>query len=194
MNQTNYQIPQDLHIHTVFSKYDSAVVPEQTPELIARIRHAKVTGISDHFEHFIDRFDEYTSTLKQYGFHIGTEVDGSGYVQEASQYNFAYYIYHCRNHRTEYNGVEKLLLTGKPVIVAHPMALETDLHKLPPSCYVEINNRYIWKDDWRNKIGPFANKFRFVIGSDAHQPSWLNQHVARYVARELKIKEHILFD
>ena len=46
--------PQDLHIHTVFSDQDSSVVPEQTPELVARIAHAQVIGISDHFEHFAD--------------------------------------------------------------------------------------------------------------------------------------------
>jgi hypothetical protein len=32
-----------------------------------------------------------------------------------------------------------------------------------------------------------------VISSDAHQPNWLNQTLARYVARELEIQETLLF-
>jgi len=35
--------------------------------------------------------------------------------------------------------------------------------------------------------------FSFVIDSDAHQPHWLNQNIARYVARELEITETLLF-
>lgn len=194
MDSQNYRIPQDLHIHTIFSHLDSAVVQEQTPALISRVRHAEIIGISDHFEHFFDRFDEYASTLKDYGFHVGTEVDGSEYTDEAARVDFEYYIYHCRNHRSEYKGIETLLSTGKPVIIAHPMVLETDLKRIPPECYVEINNRYVWRDDWKNKIAPFTGQFSFVIGSDAHQPTWLNQNVARYVANELNIEESLIFD
>ena len=194
MNHINCQIPQDLHIHTVFSHLDSAVVRQQTPELIAQVRHAKIIGISDHFEHFYDRFEEYQSTLKSYGFHVGTEVDGSDYVREAIRFDFEYYIYHCRDQRSEYKGIETLLETGKPVIIPHPMVLETDLNRVPPECYVEINNRYVWRDNWRKKLAPFTQKFDFVIGSDAHQPTWLNQNVARYVANELKINESFLFE
>jgi len=188
------QVPQDLHIHTIFSRFDSAVVEEQTPELIAHVCHAQVIGISDHFEHFSDRFDDYRKSLEYWGFHVGTEVDGSQYVEEASQLDFDYYIYHCRNQRVEYQAIDRLLDTGKPVIIPHPMALETDLNRIPRECYVEINNRYVWRGDWRRKLGPHTNNFRFVIGSDAHQPMWLNQNVARYVARELAVEESLIFD
>jgi hypothetical protein len=33
-----------------------------------------------------------------------------------------------------------------------------------------------------------------VISSDAHQPNWLNQTVARHVAAELGVREKLLFD
>ena len=187
------QVPQDLHIHTIYSSMDSAVVEEQTPELIARISHARVMGVSDHFEHFSHRYELYKQDLKKWGFHVGTEVDGSDYVEEAIQLDFEYYIYHCRNHRKEYQAIDKLLATGRPVIIPHPMILDTDLSKVPQECYVEINNRYVWRDDWKRKIGPHTHRFHFVIGSDAHQPLWLNQNVARYVARELCIEETLLF-
>jgi len=42
-------------------------------------------------------------------------------------------------------------------------------------------------------MGPFTKRFRFVISSDAHQPHWLNQNVARYVAAELGVSETVLF-
>jgi len=51
----------------------------------------------------------------------------------------------------------------------------------------------VWQNDWRAKLGPYIRRFRFVINSDAHQPHWLNQSVARYVARELGIQETLLF-
>ena len=194
MTFQNTQLPQDLHIHTTFSSLDSAVAEEQTPELIASVRHAKIIGISDHFEHFFDRFEEYREILTKYGFYVGTEVDGSRYVPMASKLDFEYYIYHCRNRKSEYRALETLLATGKPVIIPHPMMMETDLEKVPDECYIELNNRYIWRFDWRKKMSPFKDSFRFVIGSDAHQPNWLNQNVARYVARELGITETIIFN
>lgn len=79
------------------------------------------------------------------------------------------------------------------MIVAHPNALDTDLSRLPPYTLVEINNRYIWRCDWRRFYSPFKERFRFVISSDAHQPNWLNQTIARYVAAELNVEETILF-
>ncbi|MFP4619931.1 MAG: PHP domain-containing protein [Bacteroidales bacterium] len=194
MNKTDCRIPQDLHIHTTFSHLDSAVAEAQTPEFIARIDHAKIRGISDHFEHFYERFEEYYITLKQYGFYVGTEVDGSEYTWKAANLDFEYYIYHCRNHPVEYRGIETLLETGKPVIIAHPMVLDTDLNRVPPECYIEINNRYVWQNDWKKRLAPFTGRFRFVIGSDAHQPNWLNQNVARYVAGKLNIQETCLFE
>ncbi|HUV06184.1 MAG TPA: hypothetical protein VMX75_00555, partial [Spirochaetia bacterium] len=65
--------------------------------------------------------------------------------------------------------------------------------KLPQECLIEINNRYVWRYDWRERINGFRSRFRFVIGSDAHQPHWLNQNIARYVASELGIEETLLF-
>ena len=192
--KTNYQIPQDLHIHTTFSHLDSAVVDEQTPELVWFTSHAEIIGISDHFEHFDDRFDEYKRTLEHYGFHVGTEVDGSDYVQDAASLPFEYYIYHCRDYDSEYKALETLLATGKPVVIPHPMMLDTNLDRVPPECYIELNNRYIWRFDWRKRLGPYSERFHFVIGSDAHQPNWLNQNVARAVARELGINETIIFN
>ena len=193
MISTQNRVPQDLHIHTIFSDSDSAIVAEQTPELIYFTSHAEIIGISDHFEHFSDRFIEYEQTMKKFDFHVGTEVDGSDYVQDAISFPFEYYIYHCRDFDKEYRAIDKLLNTGKPVIIPHPMMLDTDLRRIPEECYVELNNRYIWRFDWQKRIAPFKDTFRFVIGSDAHQPNWLNQNVARAVAKELGIGEAILF-
>ena len=194
MDKMDCRVPQDLHIHTTFSHLDSAVAKAQTPGFVARINHAKVTGISDHFEHFYERFDEYYTTLKQYGFYVGTEVDGSEYTREAARLDFEYYIYHCRNYASEYRAIESLLATGKPVIIAHPLVFDVDWKQIPPECYIEINNRYVWQNDWRKRLVPFTERFRFVIGSDAHKPNWLNHNVARYVARELDVEESLLFE
>jgi histidinol phosphatase-like PHP family hydrolase len=42
--------------------------------------------------------------------------------------------------------------------------------------------------------GPYRNRFRFVISSDAHQPNWLGQSIARLAARELDIEETLVFE
>jgi hypothetical protein len=60
--------------------------------------------------------------------------------------------------------------------------------RVPPECLVEINNRYVWRGDWRRFYGPCRARFRFVISSDAHQPQWLSQTVARYVAADLGLQ------
>jgi histidinol phosphatase-like PHP family hydrolase len=186
-------LPQDLHVHTVFSRTDGAVVPEQTPELIRRIAHARTIGISDHFEHFAEReYDDYVAAVTALGFLLGTEVDGAASVAAAAALRFDYYIYHCYDHRRDYRGLERLLATGRPVIVAHPNALGTDLGRLPPECLVEINNRYVWRCDWLRYYGPYRERFRFVIGSDAHSPNWLGQSVARRAAAELEISETLV--
>ena len=80
------------------------------------------------------------------------------------------------------------------MIVAHPHAIGTRLARVPTACRVEINNRYIWRGDWRSYYAPHAQRFRFVLSSDAHQPNWLNQSVARHVAEQLGIAEDLLFD
>jgi hypothetical protein len=83
--------PQDLHVHTTFSKWDSAVVPQQTPELVARVRHARVLGISDHFEHLADQdYASYVDRIRALDMLVGTEVDGAGSVDFAASLTFDY--------------------------------------------------------------------------------------------------------
>jgi len=190
------KITQDLHIHTIFSETDSQVVPQQTLEMVSFAKHADIIGISDHFEHFVPhRYDEYCQKVRSYNFRVGTEVNGHKSVPFALQYEFDYYIYHCwGNEEKDYDALIDLISAGKPVIVAHPYATGTDLERIPENCCVEINNRYIWRYDWRKILSPYVGKFRWVIGSDAHQPNWLNQNIARQVAKELGIKETLLFD
>lgn len=189
------KLPQDLHIHTVFSVTDSQVVPEQTIETVALISHAEIIGISDHFEHFMPyRYIEYKEQVRKHHFRLGTEVNGHQSVPLAMKYEFDYYIYHCwGSEPKDYKGFRDLKSTGKPVIIAHPYATETDLEKIPENSLVEINNRYIWRFNWLKLLLPYRNKFRWVIGSDAHQPHWLNQNYARRVAEEMGINETILF-
>jgi hypothetical protein len=113
----------------------------------------------------------------------------------AVEHDFDYYIYHCWGDvEADYLAIERLLQPGKPVIIAHPYAIGTDLNRIPTDCLVEINNRYIWRTDWTNgQLTPFINTFRWVISSDAHQPHWLNQNYARQVAEQLGICETLLF-
>lgn len=185
---------QDLHIHTVFSTGDGAIVPEQTVDLIASVRHAATIGISDHFEYIRgEEFESYSKAVKLHDFRLGTEVDGGKDAAEAAGYPFEYYVYHCPDESRHYAGLDILLETGKPVIVAHPLILGTDLDRLPEGCFVEINNRYIWRSDWRSLLAPYIDKFKFILSSDAHQPNWLNQNVARHVATELGVSETLLF-
>jgi len=113
-------------------------------------------------------------------------------VREAEAVDAQYYVYHCRDRERDYRGAERLLATGRPLIIAHPLILETDLRRLAPPCLIEINNRYVWRSNWET-LRPFAAVFSFVIDSDAHQPHWLNQNVARYVAGQLGITETLLF-
>lgn len=185
---------QDLHIHTVFSHTDSSIVPEQTPELIAQVQHARVIGISDHWEALTANFEVYQQTLRQYGLYVGTEVDGGESVKEALKVHPDYYIYHCRDSEMDYKGVELLLTKQQPVIIAHPLMLETDLKRIPPECLIEINNRYVWRGFWKEKLKDAVSRFRFVLSSDAHQPNWLSQAVSGYVARELGVEETVLFE
>lgn len=187
-------LQQDLHIHTTYSTGDSAVVPEQTVAMVAAICHARTVGISDHFEYLLDGvFERYERELRETGLKVGTEVDGHRWVGEASGYDVDYYIYHCRDRDADYRGLEQLLGTEKPVIIAHPTAFATNLGRLPGDSLVEINNRYVWRADWRQYYGPFKDRFRFVLGSDAHQPNWLGQAVAQQVAAQLGIVEHLVF-
>ena len=188
-----HPLPQDLHIHTTFSQHDRAVVPEQTVEMVAAIAHARIIGISDHLESIADDFPAYAQTVSSYGLLVGTEVNGADWVGEAVAVDAQYYVYHCRDREEDYRGAELLLAAGKPLIIAHPLILETNLHRLPPQCLIEINNRYVWRSNWET-LRPFSASFSFVIGSDAHQPHWLNQNVARYVAGQLGITETLVFN
>jgi hypothetical protein len=187
-----YPLPQDLHIHTTFSHHDGAVAPEQTVQLVAAIAHARIVGISDHLESIADDFPAYVETVRSHGFVVGTEVNGADWVAEAEAVDAEYYVYHCRDRDRDYRGAERLLATGKPLIIAHPLILETDLRRVPPQSLIEINNRYVWRSNWQT-LRPFTDLFSFVIGSDAHQPHWLNQNVARFVAGQLGITETLLF-
>ena len=187
------RLRQDLHIHTVFSSGDRAIAEEQRLELIAEVRHAEIIGISDHLEYVYECMPVYCDRVRDFGFHVGVEVNGVEWVPQALLAPVEYYIYHCRDRREDYHGAEVLLATGRPVIIAHPSALDTDLNLVPPACLVELNNRYLWRSDWRADLAPFVSRFRFVISSDAHQPHWLNQNYARYVAEELGIQEQVLF-
>ena len=187
-------LQQDLHIHTTYSTTDNAVVPEQTIALVAAVRHARVVGISDHFDCLVDsQFDKYKLEVQRAGLKVGVEVDGHSWVAEATGYDVDYYIFHCRDHDADYHSLDKLLATGRPVIIAHPNALSTNLNRVPTECLVEINNRYVWRTDWEPFYSPFKNRFRFVFGSDAHQPNWLGQSVARHAAARLGVEEHLVF-
>lgn len=191
----NPLVPQDLHIHSLYSKGDSSIVPEQTPSLIARFRHAVIQGISDHLEGFNTEkeFEDYLNEASVHGFIPGIEVNGAGAVAEALRREVEYFIYHCRDRTEDYRGAEKLLGSGKPVIIAHPCLFNTQLSRVPDKCHIEINNRYVWKGDWHQFYGPFTETKTFVFGSDAHQPNWLNQNIARRAGKELGIREQLLF-
>jgi DNA-binding transcriptional LysR family regulator len=187
-------LPQDLHVHSTWSDTDSAVVPEQTIALIAAVGHARVRGISDHFEMIVDRWDDYRAEVTAAGLRVGMEVNGHEWVPAALDARCDYRIFHCWDRDADYKALETLLGSDQPVIVAHPNALGTDLDRVPPECLVELNNRYIWRCDWHAEYGPYAKRFRFVISSDAHQPNWLNQTIARHAAAELGIAETLLFE
>lgn len=186
---------QDLHIHTEFSYGDRAVIKGMTMDLIEWLNHAEIIGISDHFEYLTGKqYKIYYETAREHSFYCGTEVDGYKEAKKAIDYNFDYYIYHCFDREKDYEGANILISSGKPVIIAHPYALGTNLEKINPECIVEINNRYIWRRaDWKQELTPYRDKFKFVLSSDAHQPNWLNQEISIKVAKELGISETILF-
>lgn len=188
-------VAQDLHMHSIYSTGDSSVVEQQTISLIAAVNHARIIGISDHFDYIYEEsvFYKYKQEIRSYGLKVGVEVDGSRWVEWARAADSDYYVYHCRDSGEEYRGLKTLVETGKPVITAHPFILGTDVRKIPPESYIEINNRYIWRCDWQALLPPLIHHHRFVISSDAHQPNWLNQNVARYICSELGIEETILF-
>lgn len=188
-------LPQDLHIHTVFSHEDSAVAPEQTLGLIKEVAHGEVLGISDHLECLdaAKTLDTYCCLVKNHGFRLGIEVDGAKWVNLALAVPVEYYVYHCHDEDDSYRGADRLLETGRPLIIAHPQHLGTNLSMLPRECCIEINNRYVWRHDYRKNLTPYLDRFSFVINSDAHQPNWLNQTIARRVAAELGVLETRLF-
>lgn len=187
-------LKQDLHIHTTYSKSDTSVVPQQTVALVAAVKHARVAGISDHLENLVNGgFAGYRRELLEWGLKVGVEVDGYPWVDEAVACAVDYYLFHCRDRDADYRALEKLLATDRPVIVAHPNAFGTDLDRVPGPCLIEINNRYVWQSDWKRYYGPHKDRFRFVIGSDAHQPNWLGQAVAQHAAAALGITEHLVF-
>lgn len=136
----NHKLIQDLHIHTIFSSEECC--PEQTLEMINEVRHADIIGISDHFEQIQD-VETYFTEVKRFHFHVGTEIDGTRMLEKAVEFPFEYFFYHCRDHENDYNGIDKLLKTGKPVIISHPNIFNTDPLKIPKECFVEINNSHV---------------------------------------------------
>jgi hypothetical protein len=161
--------------------------------MIARVRHAQVCGISDHFEHVVDHFVDYREAVSAAGLLVGTEIDGHPWVSQALAVTCDYYVFHCYDRDADSKALERLVASGRPVIVAHPNALDIDLGRVSPACLVEANNRYVWRCDWRRFYGPHRERFRFVVSSDAHQPNWLNQTMARYAAADLGIEETLVF-
>jgi hypothetical protein len=132
------QVPQDLHIHTTFSSADHSIVPEQTIALIAAVKHARITGISDHLEAIYPvKIDEYLSEVRKHGLKVGVEVNGHEWAGIATTVNTDYYIYHCYDTGADYRGAQKLLSSGKPVIIAHPQFLNTNLDKVPEGCLLK---------------------------------------------------------
>lgn len=182
-------LEQDLHIHTTFSAGDNSVVPEQTVALVASIKHAKTIGISDHFENLVDGvFDVYEKEVRKAGLKVGAEIDGHPWVNAAMGFQLDYFIFHCRDQTADYRALDLLLSTGKPVIVAHPNALDTDLKRVSTDCLIEINNRYIWRTDWTSYYGPFAVCLEENPPEITHR-QWdiLDDH-SREIEIELRIK------
>ncbi|MDF1567134.1 MAG: hypothetical protein RQ801_14385 [Spirochaetaceae bacterium] len=187
-------IPQDLHIHTIFSTGDGSIVPEQTLELIASVRHAEKIGISDHIENLYGpTFGDYAAAVRDCGFHLGAEIVQVQDVDYALSLPLEYRVFHCYDEDRCYKAAERMVDSGTPLIIAHPMALGTDMSRIPPEAIVEINNRYIWRNDWRSFYTPWSERFQFIFSSDAHQPNWLNQNVARFVGGQLGLRETLLF-
>lgn len=185
---------QDLHVHSEFSEGDPAWVPQQTVEFVKSVGHARILGISDHIDLVgLVNYPAYREAVRAQGLYLGIEVGGAGWVEEALEMDVDYYLYECPDRPDDYAGAERLLATGKPVVIAHPLMRGTDFDRLPPQCLVEINNNYVWRYDWRALLAPHVSRFGFVIGSDAHRPTMLNQTVARYVAAQLGIREVVLF-
>ncbi|MDC7224092.1 MAG: hypothetical protein PQJ60_10150 [Spirochaetales bacterium] len=190
----NKPIEQDLHIHTVYSTGDSSVEPQQNIPFIKSLNHARVAGISDHFEYLTEVFEAYREEVHSHGFWCGCEIDRGHHTPHALDLPFDYYIFHCRNEASEYAAAEKLLESGKPVIISHPMAIGADLNKVPSGCFIEVNNRYVWKGDYMSFYTPHLDRFRFVLGSDAHKPNWLNHLVCQQAADQLGIQPTRIFD
>lgn len=190
------KIIQDLHIHSTYSTGDTAVAPQQTLKFIAKLEHAEIRGISDHFEYIAEDkvFDVYRKEAHSLGFYCGCEVNDSNDAEKAVDFPFDYYIYHCRNQDSEYKGAEGLLKTGKPVIISHPMAMGADLNKVPTDCYIEVNNRYVWQRDYMAYYATHLKRFRFLCGSDAHKPNWLNHLVAAHAMEEMGLNNILIFE
>ncbi|MFP4522555.1 MAG: hypothetical protein ACLFQK_10455, partial [Fibrobacterota bacterium] len=75
-----------------------------------------------------------------------------------------------------------------------PLVFNTDFSRLPSECFIEVSNRYSWRYNWKEGFKKAASLgFRFVPGSDAHQPNWLNQNAAFYIMDQTGIKETLVF-
>jgi hypothetical protein len=97
-----------------------------------------------------DTFEEYSREIRTVGLKVGMEIDGYRWVSAARSVDADYRIFHCYDRDADYGALDLLLETGRPVIVVHPNALDTDLERVPLECLIEINNRYVRRCDWRS--------------------------------------------
>jgi PHP family Zn ribbon phosphoesterase len=74
-------LPQDLHIHSTYSATDDYVVPQQTVSLIAAVKHARIVGVTDHFESLVKgTFEAYSAEVRGNGLPV---FIGSGNLNSA---------------------------------------------------------------------------------------------------------------
>src|SRR4030043_298865 len=60
--------------------------------MVSKINHAKIIGISDHFEYIGEaNYIKYRESVTSFRFKLGTEVDGHKWVDLALSYDFDYY-------------------------------------------------------------------------------------------------------
>ena len=89
-----------------------------------------------------------TKSVRRAGLWVGTEVNGAAWISAALDAPVDYYIVHCYDTDADYTGLERLLGTGRPVIVAqrqaqgrdgrHPVAQAVGGQRRPPRCETEV--------------------------------------------------------
>ena len=147
------KLPQDLHIHTTFSRHDGAVAPEQTVELVAAVAHAQVVGISDHLESIADDFEVYAETVRFYGFVVGTEVNGADWVAEAEAVARPKAMY--RPSFIESKGDDTIVVDGVTLTSRVLRVNVEDTHRVFPyvaTCGVEV-------EEWSQSSGDLLRSY-----------------------------------